>query len=369
MDKDLARLTAKMQKEYGSEMVSIASEAESNIVVHSTGSLMLDLACGNADRAGIPEGRIMEVYGPESQGKTTLTLLMIASRQKEENFKKEQDENYKKKYCVFLDAEHALDMRLAEEYGVDLDELIYIDPVTAEKGLDILDAYIRSGMIGLAVIDSVAALLPASIEQASYEQQHMAVLARFMSGVMQKITGPTKANGTTLIFINQIREAIGKFSPFGTPETTPGGRSLKFGSSIRMSVRRGEVIKRNGEQVGHVMKVRIVKNKIAVPFKEATINLVYGEGIDRADELFQISVKAGFIRQAGAWYTYVDLDTGEIMKYNDVEIRTQGKDKMIDLIREIPELFIDLENKIRGVKVEADDMPEDEIAVIENEKE
>lgn len=219
MDKDLARLTAKMQKEYGSEMVSIASEAESNIVVHPTGSLMLDLACGNADRAGIPEGRIMEVYGPESQGKTTLTLLMIASRQKEENFKKEQDENYKKKYCVFLDAEHALDMRLAEEYGVDLDELIYIDPVTAEKGLDILDAYIRSGMIGLAVIDSVAALLPASIEQASYEQQHMAVLARFMSGVMQKITGPTKANGTTLIFINQIREAIGKFSPFGTQYT------------------------------------------------------------------------------------------------------------------------------------------------------
>lgn len=136
-----------------------------------------------------------------------------------------------------------------------------------------------------------------------------------------------------------------------------------------MSVRRGEVIKRNGEQVGHVMKVRIVKNKIAVPFKEATINLVYGEGIDRADELFQISVKAGFIRQGGAWYTYIDQDTGEIMEYNDVEIRTQGKDKMIDLIREIPELFIDLENKIRGVKVEADDMPEDEIAVIENEKE
>lgn len=251
MNKDLQKLTAQIQKKYGAAMASVASEkVDRDIIVHPTGSLMLDLAIGGGDRAGIPEGRIMEVYGPESQGKTTLTLLMIAARQQEEEIKAEKDEEYEKKYCIFVDAEHALDFRLAEEYGVDLSQLIYIDPETSEQAMDVLDAYIRTGNIGLAVIDSVASLLPSSVEQASYEQQHMAVLARFMAVVMQKLTGPAYKNRTTVVFINQIREAVGKFSPYGTPETTPGGRALKFGSSVRMSVRRGDIIKRNNEQVG-----------------------------------------------------------------------------------------------------------------------
>lgn len=219
MNKELQKLTAQIQKKYGEAMVSFASDiTDRDIEVHSTGSLMLDLAIGGSARPGIPEGRIMEIYGPESQGKTSLCLLMIAERQREETIKEEQNSKYEKKYCIFVDAEHALDFKLAEEYGVNLDELIYINPETAEQAMDVLDAYIRSGQIGLAVVDSVPSLLPASVEQASYEQQHMAVLARFMSNIMQKITGPVYKNNATLVFINQVREALGKFSPTGTQQ-------------------------------------------------------------------------------------------------------------------------------------------------------
>lgn len=368
-NKALEKLTAQIQKTYGNELVSFASDkTDRDITVHSTGSLMLDLAIGGSERAGIPEGRIMEVYGPESQGKTTLCLLMIAARQREEDMKEEEDSNYQKKYCIFVDAEHALDFKLAEEYGVNLNELIYINPETAEQAMDVLDAYIRSGQIGLAVVDSVPAMLPSSVEQSSFEQQHMAVLARFMSGVMQKITGPVFKNKVTLIFINQVREAIGKFSPVGTPEVTPGGRALKYYASVRMSVRRGDLIKEAGEQIGHSMKIRLVKNKISVPYKEANINLVYGKGIDRADELFQVAKKSGLIKQAGAWYTYIDEETGEIIAYNGAEMRTQGKETMIEHIRNIPQFFGDLENKIRGIQIEADDMDEKEIAAIRDNK-
>lgn len=216
MNPELKKLTASIQKKYGDSVVELASQStRTNIVTYTTGSLMLDLACGGGDRAGIPEGRIMEVYGPESQGKTTMTLLMIAARQQHENQMAAENPDYEKKYCIFLDAEHALDFQLAEEYGVDLTELIYIDPETAEPAFDILDAYIRTGSIALIVVDSVPALLVNSIEQSSYEQQHMGTLARFMSGAMQRIAGPLFANKTTMVFINQIREKIGGYSPTG----------------------------------------------------------------------------------------------------------------------------------------------------------
>ena len=231
LSKNLAKITAQVQKKYGESMVSVASETtDRDIVVHPTGSLMIDLALGTADRAGIPEGRLMEIYGPESAGKTTVALLMIAARQQEEYQKQLEDPSYQKRVCVFVDAEHALDFRLAQEYGVDMNELIYINPETAEQAMDVLDLYIRSGEVAIALVDSVPSLVPASVEQASFEQQHMAVLARFMSGVCQKLSGPAFQNKTTVIFINQIREALGKFSPMGTPETTPGSykRLLDF---------------------------------------------------------------------------------------------------------------------------------------------
>lgn len=359
LNKNLAQLTAKIQKTYGKEMVSLASNiTERDIITHSTGSLMLDLALGAGGRAGMPEGRLVEVYGPESAGKTTTVMLMIAARQKEEDLKEMQDPSYEKKSCLFVDAEHAFDMQLAEEYGIDLAQLLYISPETGEQAMDVLDAYIRTGAIGLAVVDSVPAIVPASVEKASFEQQHMAVLARFMSGVCQKLSGPAYKNKCTLIFINQIREKVGVM--YGSPETTPGGRALKYYSSIRMTVRAGEKIKDGTDIIGHQMKIRIVKNKIAVPFKEATVNLIYGEGVDKADEMFQIALKAGFIKQGGAWFSYVN-DDGEVREFAGEPMKFQGREKGIEAVRRIPTFYGELEDLIRGVQVEADSMTPEEI--------
>lgn len=254
LNKELAKITAGIQKKYGKEMAAIASEATGReIATHSTGSLMLDLALGSHSRSGFPEGRLIELYGPESAGKTTTILLAIAARQREEEEKSIADPSYSKRTCAFLDAEHALDFDLAEQYGVDLSELIYINPKTAEQGLDVLDLYIRSGQLCLAVIDSVPALVPASIEQASFEQKEMATLARFMSTVCQKMSGPAFLNDCTVIFINQIREKIGVWSPTGIAEGTPGGRALKYYSSIRMTVRAGERIKDGDDVIGQMV--------------------------------------------------------------------------------------------------------------------
>lgn len=362
MNKNLEKVLQAVQKKYGKEMVDVASQrSDREIISHSTGSLMLDIALGANRRAGLPEGRIVEIYGPEGSGKTTTALLAIAERQRIEEERALTDKDYEEKMCVFVDAEHAIDMDLAEEYGVDINKLIYINPVTAEQAMDVLDALIRTGNIALAIVDSIPSLVPSQIEQASFEQQHMAVLARFMSGVMQKFAGVLHKYATTLIFINQVREKIGGYSPVGVPETTPGGRAVKFYSSIRLSVRRGESIKIGSDLAGHQMKIRVIKNKIASPFKEATINLMYGQGVDRADELFQVALKLGYIHQGGAWFSYVDQETGEIKHFGDQEIKTQGRDKMIELIRDIPLLYGELEDKIRGIeRVDADDMPEEE---------
>lgn len=359
INKKLAQLTVKLQKQYGVAVASTAADmTDREIITHSTGSLMLDLALGAGGRAGMPEGRLVEVYGPESAGKTTTVMLMIAARQKEEDMKEVDDPSYEKKACLFVDAEHAFDMKLAEEYGINLEELIYVNPEIGEQAMDVLDAYIRTGAIGLAVVDSVPAIVPASIEKASFEQQHMATLARFMSGVCQKLSGPAYNNKCTLIFINQIREKVGVL--YGNPETTPGGRALKYYASIRLTVRAGEKIKDGTDIVGHQMKIKVVKNKIAVPFKEATVNLIYGEGVDKADELFQISLKAGLIKQGGAWFSYLN-DDGEVRKFDGELIRYQGREKVIEAIRKYPLFYGELEDLIRGVEVEADSMTPEEI--------
>ena len=223
LNKNLAQLTAKIQKKYGKEMVAVAIDrTDRDIITHSTGTLMLDLAIGANSRSGLPEGRFVEIYGPESAGKTTTVMLIIAARQKEEAMKEIADYSYQKKACIFVDAEHAFDFKLAEEYGIDLEELIYVNPETAEEAMDILDAYTRSGEICMAAVDSVPSLVPNSINVASFEQQEIGTVARFMSRVCQKLTGPAFQNKVTIIFINQIRDKIGGFSPFGTPETTPG---------------------------------------------------------------------------------------------------------------------------------------------------
>lgn len=206
------------------------------------------------------------------------------------------------------------------------------------------------------------ALVPSQMEESSYEQQFMALNARFMSGVCQRMTGPLYRTGTTLVFINQIREQIGKWSPTGIAEGTPGGRSLKYYSTIRMSVRRGESLKQGSDIVGHSMKFKIIKNKIAAPYKEAAVNLIYGEGIDKADELFQVALKAGLIKQGGAWFSYIDEETGEIREIDDVQIRSQGRDRMLEMIRTIPQLYGELEDLLRGVDVEADEISDEEKA-------
>lgn len=360
LSNNLQKLTAGIQKKYDKNMVSVASETtHRDIVTHHTGSLMLDVAIGARDRAGIPEGRFIEIYGDPSTGKTTIAFIAIAARQAEEKLRVLEDPDHVKKFCVFVDAEHAMDLTLAEEYGVDLDELIIIDPETAEEAMDVLDAYIRSGEVGLAIVDSVSALVPSSIEQASFEQKEMATLARFMSQVCMKLTGPAFKNKTSIIFVNQLREQVGRWSPTGISTTSPGGRALKFYSTVRLEVKRGEPIKEGTENVGHKIRVRVVKNKVGVPFKEATISLVYGKGIDKSDELLQIALKQGLIVQGGAWYSYVDPDTGEIISFNDVQMRSQGKVNMLEFIRTIPEFFNELEAKVRGTVIELDNIDEE----------
>lgn len=365
IDKKLGLLMKNIQKKYDEALIGFASEAVGRVIpTHSTGSLMLDLVCGSGDRAGFPEGRILEIYGPESAGKTTVCLLAIAARQQEEDQKELADPTYNKKLCIYLDAEHALDLRIAEEYGVNLNELILIDPVTSEDALDVVDELIRSGQIAIMVVDSVPALIPSSVEKASYNQQFMAVLARFMSNVMQKIIGPAHTNGTTIIFINQIREKPGAWSPTGVAETTPGGRALKYYASIRLSVRAGERIKdKSGQVIGHLLKIKNIKNKIDMPYREAEVNLLYGVGVDRVFEVFQVALKADIIKQTGAWFTYTTED-GEIVEYDGLQMRFQGKDKMLDALRDIPDFFHELDNIIRGVEVEADMMTEDEIQLV-----
>jgi len=351
---EINKILGLINKQYGGDTAHFLTEDFiPKVSTTSTGSLTLDLALG---RGGIPDGRIVEIYGPSMSGKTTICFLHLAQCQKEEeeNIRRAEAEGvpYAERFVAFIDAEHAFDPKLAAEYGVNLEKLIYINPKTAENAIDTADALIRSGKVRCIVTDSVSSLVPTKIAESSIEQQTIGLLARFMSTTMQKLTGIAYEQDCTLIFINQVREKIGGFSPVGTPETTSGGRALPFYSSVRLHVRMGDKLKNKDEIYGHIVKVKVTKNKVGVPFKEATFPLIYGHGVDRADEISQLVLLAGIIRQAGAWFRYED-EEGNIIVRDGAEMKWQGRAAFADFIRNNPFFMMELEDKLRGVEVEA----------------
>ena len=286
----------------------------------STGSLNLDIALGIG---GLPRGRVVEIYGPESSGKTTLTLHVIAEMQKAGGT------------AAFVDAEHALDPQYAEKLGVDVDELLVSQPDTGEQALEITDMLVRSGAVDIVVVDSVAALTPKAEIEGDMGDSHMGLQARLMSQALRKLTGNIKRSNTLVIFINQIRMKIGVM--FGNPETTTGGNALKFYSSVRLDIRRTGAIKQGDEVVGNDTKVKVVKNKVAPPFKMAFFEILYGEGISRQGELIELGVEHKLIDKAGAWYSYNGDRIG------------QGKEKVRQFLKDNPDIAADIEQKLRDM--------------------
>ena len=299
----------------------------------STGSLSLDLALGIG---GLPKGRVIEIYGPESSGKTTLALQVIAEAQKSGGI------------CGFIDAEHALDAVYAEKLGVNIDDLLVSQPDTGEQALEICDMLVRSGAVELVVIDSVAALVPRAEIEGEMGDSHMGLAARLMSQALRKLTGNIKRANCCVIFINQIRMKIGVM--FGNPETTTGGNALKFYSSVRLDIRRIGAIKKGEEVVGNETRVKVVKNKIAPPFKQAEFGILYIEGISLEGEIVDLGVKEGLVDKAGAWYSYKDDRIG------------QGKDNVRIFLKENPKISQEIEEQIRAKllpSVPAEDITEE----------
>jgi recombination protein RecA len=337
MSSNLDKLFAQINKSFGENTIKFGGSPD--IKTTPSGSLTLDLAIG---RGGIPRGRLIECFGPESSGKTTIALLHAAEVQREGEG-----------LVAFIDAEHAFDPVLAASYGVDLSKLAYIDPKTAENAIDTAEALIRSGEFRLVIIDSVSALTPTKIVESSIEQQTMGMLARFMSTTCQKLNGIAYQNDCTVFFINQIREKIGGYAPNGVvPTTTSGGRALPFYSSVRLNVRRGENITEKDDTIGHYVKVKVVKNKVGTPFKEAMFPLYYSVGVDRVYEIVELAVLAGVIQQGGAWFKYAD-ESGDAITRDGVQYKWQGKAKVTDFVKENPAFLIELEEILRGVQVEA----------------
>jgi len=302
-------------------------EAIEDIQVISTGSLGLDVALGVG---GLPRGRVVEIYGPESSGKTTLTLQVVAEMQKQGGT------------CAFVDAEHALDIQYAQKLGVNLQELLISQPDTGEQALEIVDALVRSGSVDLVIIDSVAALTPKAEIEGEMGDSLPGLQARLMSQALRKLTGTIKKSNCMVIFINQIRMKIGVM--FGNPETTTGGNALKFYASVRLDIRRTGSIKRGEEVVGSETKVKVVKNKVAPPFKTAEFDILYGEGTSREGEIIDLGVVAKIVDKSGAWYAYNGEKIG------------QGKDNAREFLKENPEIALEIENKVRetlGVPLQA----------------
>ncbi|CAO97714.1 recombinase RecA [Erwinia tasmaniensis] len=286
--KALAAALGQIEKQFGKgSIMRLGEDRTMDVETISTGSLSLDIALG---AGGLPMGRIVEIYGPESSGKTTLTLQVIAAAQR------------KGKTCAFIDAEHALDPVYAKKLGVDIDNLLCSQPDTGEQALEICDALARSGAVDVIIVDSVAALTPKAEIEGEIGDSHMGLAARMMSQAMRKLAGNLKNSGTLLIFINQIRMKIGVM--FGNPETTTGGNALKFYASVRLDIRRIGAIKEGDEVVGSETRVKVVKNKVAAPFKQAEFQIMYGEGINIFGELVDLGVKHKLIEKAGAWYSY-----------------------------------------------------------------
>ena len=292
--------------------------ALSDIGVVSTGSITLDLALGIG---GLPRGRVVEIYGPESSGKTTMTLHAIAECQKIGGT------------AAFVDAEHALDPGYAEKLGVNVEDLLVSQPDTGEQALEITDMLVRSGAVDMVVIDSVAALTPKAEIEGDMGDSHVGLQARLMSQALRKLTGNIKRSNCMVVFINQIRMKIGVM--FGSPETTSGGNALKFYASVRLDIRRIGAIKRGDEVVGNQTRVKVVKNKVAPPFKQAEFEILYGEGVSREGELIELGVKHGFVDKAGAWYSYNGDRIG------------QGKEKVRDFLRQNPDIAATIDQQVR----------------------
>src|ERR1700742_1919187 len=290
----------------------------SQLEVIPTGSIALDLALGVG---GLPRGRVVEVYGPESSGKTTVALHAVANAQAAGGI------------AAFIDAEHALDPDYAHALGVDTDSLLVSQPDTGEQALEIMDMLIRSGALDIIVVDSVAALVPRAEIEGEMGDSHVGLQARLMSQALRKVTGALNNSGTTAIFINQLREKIGVM--FGSPETTTGGKALKFYASIRLDVRRIETLKDGGDAVGNRTRVKVVKNKVAPPFKQAEFDIVYGQGISREGSLIDVGVEQGIVKKSGAWYTYEGDQLG------------QGKENVRSFLRDNPDLADEIEKKIK----------------------
>jgi len=323
---------AQIDKNFGKgSVMRLGDETRAPIEVIPTGSIALDVALGIG---GLPRGRVVEIYGPESSGKTSLALHAVANAQKAGGI------------AAFIDAEHALDPEYAKNLGVDTDALLVSQPDTGEQALEIADMLIRSGALDILVIDSVAALVPRAEIEGEMGDNHVGLQARLMSQALRKIAGALNNSGTTAIFINQLREKIGVM--FGSPETTTGGKALKFYASVRLDVRRIETLKDGGEAVGNRTRVKVVKNKVAPPFKQAEFDILYGKGVSREGSLIDMGVEQGIVRKSGAWYTYEGDQLG------------QGKENARKFMRENPDVANEIEKRLKdklgiGAKLDADD--------------
>ena len=330
--KALDTVIKNMEKAFGKgSVMKLGDDPGRKVNTTSSGSITLDRALGVG---GYPQGRIIEIYGPESSGKTTVALHAIAEVQRQGGI------------AAFIDAEHALDPVYAKNLGVDIENLYLSQPDTGEQGLEIAEAFVRSGAVDIVVVDSVAALTPKAEIEGEMGDTHVGLQARLMSQALRKLSGAISKSNTTAIFINQVREKIGVM--FGNPETTTGGRALKFYSSVRLEVRRAESLKIGQDIVGNRTKIKVVKNKVAPPFKVAEVDIMYGEGISHTGEVIDLSVEEDIVEKSGAWYSY----NGERLG--------QGKENAKKTLKENPELFAEIERKLRSALGFGEDIPEDE---------
>ena len=339
--KTLEAAIGQIEKQFGKgSVMKLGENAHLNVEAIPTGALSLDIALGIG---GVPRGRIVEVFGPESSGKTTVALHMIAEAQKMGG------------EAAFIDAEHALDPVYAKKLGVDIENLIVSQPDTGEQALEIAELLIRSGAIDIVVIDSVAALVPKAEIDGDMGDAHVGLQARLMSQALRKLTGVLNKSNTVAIFINQLREKVGIM--FGNPEVTPGGRALKFYSSVRLDVRKTETLKANNEVIGNHVKVKVVKNKVAPPFREAEFDIMYGEGISKEGNILDIGVNMNIVEKAGAWFSYNGNRIG------------QGRENVKNYLKENPEICAEIEKKIRAKYSEAFDMSlNDELEKVEDDE-
>lgn len=336
----LDRALAALDKQFGrGTIMKLGEQAKMEVAVISTGCLDLDIALGVG---GIPRGRIIEIYGPESSGKTTVALHLIAEAQKAGGI------------AAFIDAEHALDPAYAKNLGVNIDELYVSQPNTGEDALEITEALVRSGAVDIVVVDSVAALVPRAEIDGEMGDTFVGLQARMMSQAMRKLAGVVSKTNAIAVFINQLREKVGVM--YGNPETTPGGRALKFYASVRLDIRRGEQLKSGGEVVGNRVKIKVVKNKVAPPFRVAEVDMIYGQGISKEAGLLDMAVERDIILKSGSWFSYEDIRIG------------QGRDNARQFLKDNPEVAAEIESKIRATLLPAHTEAEDAETIEEIEE-